>query len=330
MNTKLPRLLCAYLIVSVALINCSSDSNISQVEPDEKNPELYQIDTVVIWAPKYNPYLLRKDTEIFNGGSLTIQPGVEIYLFAEIIVRDPAGDMLRYPMFDVQDGMINCLGTESDKIRMLDSSGTNLVGYIRFDSSEPPATISTIKGVEAQTVYYWDDRDVFISNSIISEIHLHKESYMEISSNQIGQLICSNGGTGIIKENRFERTTALQSDSVLFTGNICETVYSGLRCSHNSKTRVVGNIFKNCNVAITIFFATPTINENNIFNNEVNISIIPEWENPQFDTVFATNNWWGTIDSSVISDKIKYELNDNTISGKHFEFVPFAEELFNL
>ncbi len=325
MNMKL---LCAFLLLSIVLITC--DSNISEIEPDHNKPELYQIDTAVTWSPKHNPYLLKKDIVIFNGGSLTIQEGVEIFLFEEIIVPDPAGDMLRCPVFDVRDGTINCLGSKSNKIRMLDSSGISIVGYIKFETNEYPETKSIIEGIEAHFLYYLDNRDVFISNSIIEDIHLQSNPYKEISSNRIGKLGCTYGGTGIIKNNRFERTAVLQFDSTLVTGNIFESMYSGLRCSHNSKTRIVGNIFKNCNVAITIFFATPTIHENNIFDNEVNISIIPEWENPQFDTVFAINNWWGTTDSTAITDKIKYELNDNTISGKHFEFVPYAEEPFNL
>ncbi len=325
-----------YLIISVVFITCDSTSNITETKSKEIEPELYTIDTTVVWTKNHNPYLLKKDIEIFDGGSLTIQSGVEIYLFENVIVHDLAGDYLRFPVFDVRDGAINFHGTESDKISMLDSSGINTVGYINFKSGKIITSKSIIEGIEAERIHYWDNRQVFIYNSVLSEVGIFRNNQMEIKQNTIGSLRCGAGsvdlgyGAGIIENNKFELSVYLLSDSSLFVGNTLENLHTGLHCSHNSKTRIVDNIFKDCQVGISIFFATPTIYQNNIFNNEVNISIIPDWGNPQFDTIYATNNWWGITDSSAIFEKIKYETNGGVISGKYFEFIPFAENPFNL
>jgi hypothetical protein len=57
---------------------------------------------------------------------------------------------------------------------------------------------------------------------------------------------------------------------------------------------------------------------------------MPQWGKPQFDTIDAINNWWGTTDSTEIANKIDFRRNGDTESGKKVKFVPFALQPFDL
>jgi parallel beta-helix repeat protein len=59
-------------------------------------------------------------------------------------------------------------------------------------------------------------------------------------------------------------------------------------------------------------YPTPKVNENNIYNNkDFNIN------NTNFQQLNATNNWWGTTNTSIIDDKI-FDYHDN---GKYGEVI---------
>lgn len=332
---KTTKFLLFVLNLILFVIRCESPSNIS-VNESIKEPELYRIDTLVSWTKEFNPYVIKKDVEIYNGGELVIEPGVKIFLYKTVVDSDPAGDIFRFPIIEVKDGSIICKGNNSGLITMRDSSDENLVGFIRFNSYSEVNSKSVVEGIEAQLIQYWDNRDVFIYNSTVTEINILKNSYTEIINNTIGTLTYGSGNIelkysdGIIQKNHFQDRVFLLSDSLLFTGNYLENTSSGLKCALYSKTRIIGNTFQNCNLALAIFYASPLIHQNNIYNNELNLMITPDWENPQFDTIYAINNWWGTTDTSLIYQKIFYELNGTTTSQKHVEILPVAELPFDL
>jgi hypothetical protein len=313
------------------LLSCESPSKEVELEVSELYvlPELYEIDKMEKWTSNHNPYRLEKDVKISGGGQLIIDEGVEIYLYAKVIEYSPAGNYLRYPIFDVQDGSIICKGSEENKISIKDSIGNKNYGIIEFRSNSKNLAVSIIEGLEAQTVRYWDNRDINIKYSSLSEVGVyHQGNNIELISNIIDVLLGSSS-SGIIKDNLFNLQVNLRADSLLFTNNILKNMDTGLQCSGNSRAKIIGNEFINCKVGLRIFSATPTIHLNNFIENEVNIALLPEWNNPKFDTIHAEDNWWGFIDSLSISSKIKYEKNGETLSGKYVKFVPFSKDPFN-
>ena len=83
------------------------------------------------------------------------------------------------------------------------------------------------------------------------------------------------------------------------------------------------NTITNNDVGISIkapYYCAPTISYNNIYSNNVSLSL----SGTSFD-IDATNNWWGTTDTSAIDDLI-YDFYDGDFDLGKVNYTPFLTE----
>jgi hypothetical protein len=103
----------------------------------------------------------------------------------------------------------------------------------------------------------------------------------------------------------------------------------GIGLIGNCSPTIIYNKIISCQEGGAILFGAsfngdPQINENNIYDNSVNISL----ELGFHGSIDATNNWWGTTEVADIADKIR-DINDNPSLGIIL-YEPFLTEPVNI
>jgi hypothetical protein len=198
----------------------------------------------------------------------------------------------------------------------------------------------------------------FSSNIMEGSEILIKDGSPEISNNFLTSSIQIEGGSPTVSDNEITggSISLFHGNSVTITGNIIaqstggdsagiriESVdmmsvliernliaycfqginmfYFGVAGSLTSLTIQDNTIINNQNgITITNRYV-PTISNNNIFNNNVNV----ELSNKASNDINATYNWWGTTDTSTI-DSLIYDFNDDFNLGK-VNYTPFLTAL---
>jgi len=114
----------------------------------------------------------------------------------------------------------------------------------------------------------------------------------------------------------------------LIEKNVLENSQTGVELTENENydinkpIRIRYNTIENNEVGISITDRfSPTITNNNIYNNNVNIKL----SSFASRNVTATNNWWGTTDTQAISQSI-HDFEDDFDLGK-VTFIPFLSSL---
>ncbi len=313
----------ALYVVSCGLI--SSEQDVQQIV----------IESHEIWHQEDSPIVADFDIIVATSGILEIEPGTEIQL-VEGSVRepDPAGDIFRSPVIIIEgvliskgspDKLIKFIGRKS-----LDSGNSEIWIRPKNNGSET----SIIEWTELGEVR-WNNGFAKIKNSKLNILACDSNEKVEITSNEISYI-----GVGAKKgtiENNISTSISIigSSDSIIVKNNVIQNQtggFGGIRCANGSRPLIINNVIKNCDIAFYIFSATPRIHYNNIVNNTINMAIIPNPQSPsaENDTLYATDNWWGTTDSTLIAEKIELRKNGETESGKKVIFVPFAENPFDL
>jgi len=301
---------------------------LSSCRPIETQRQPSTIRAREIWGP--GVITLDHDVYVMPEGTLEILPGSIIRLIeGSVIVPDPAGDLYRPPKL-VVEGTLICEGNASAKIRLEGANSHDLsyalIEMIRDSSQSDSSMISWTELGSTR----WIHGRACISHSNIDNVSIEYCKEVVIDSNQLGHLfIIAESGT--IKNNLITSGIVNVGGSLIIKRNIIKNLpgeVPGIRCSHDSRSIIIENLIDNCPIGIYIFSATPEIHRNNIVNNKINMVIMPEYQNPEFDTLDATDNWWGVADSLSIAKKIEYRKNGGTESGKVVKFIPYALQPF--
>jgi parallel beta-helix repeat protein len=118
---------------------------------------------------------------------------------------------------------------------------------------------------------------------------------------------------------------AIINASPNITNNEISNHPRGIGIVGDSSPIINHNTIINCQEGGGILFGPsfkghPQINENNIYNNSVNIGLQPGFQG----NIDATNNWWGTTEVADIAEKI-HDINDDPTLGTVL-YEPFLTE----
>ncbi len=189
--------------------------------------------------------------------------------------------------------------------------------------------------IEWSTIHYveWRGGSPSICNSHIAWLSLESPVGASIASNVIRDLYVGRG-TGKVVNNLIEHHLHLYGGSVEVTRNTLRSVADGTwgaisTCAGNTSL-ITENVIQDCQLGMLIFAASPELHRNNFEGNVMNLGILPEFQRPDTGTVNATNNWWGTIDTSEVASKIEYRRNGDTVSQKTVVYLPIALQPFEL
>jgi hypothetical protein len=189
-------------------------------------------------------------------------------------------------------------------------------------------------------------------NSPMSNVSVNQSTFRDITT----CAICGHGahsleGPVMISNNRFIRcgrecVDTYWNQNIVVQHNVFAESYVGIM-SVGSAITVEGNLFinngrgigvieggtpsiigneftqQNEGAAIFVTDASPTISNNNIYDNLFNFQMEGGSQN-----VSASNNWWGSTDPTVIGDLILDGRDDPSLGI--LEFEPYADQPFQL
>ena len=311
----------AFLVLSCGLISSEQDVQQKIIESHE------------IWRQADSPIVIDFDVIVAPSGILEIEPGTQIHL-VEGSVREPypTGDIFRTPLIIVY-GVLISKGRPDKPITFRGRKSLNPGNSEIWIRSKNNGSESSVIEWTELGVVRWKNGFAKIKNSKLDILACEDNERVEIISNEISY-IDVRAKKGTIEDNISTSIGIIWSpDSIIIKNNIIQNQrgdFGGIRCSNGSRPLIINNVIKNCDLAFYIFSSTPRIHYNNIVNNTINMVIIPQSSKPENDTLYATHNWWGTTDSTLIAEKIEFRKNGETESGKTVIFVPFAERPFDL
>ncbi len=112
--------------------------------------------------------------------------------------------------------------------------------------------------------------------------------------------------------------------SITIEGNLFINNERGIGVVEGGTPDIIGNEFtQHQGAAIFVTDASPTVSNNNIYENLFNFQMEGGSQN-----AVAANNWWGSADPKVIGDSIQDGRDDPSLGIVDFE--PYANEAFQL
>jgi parallel beta-helix repeat protein len=125
----------------------------------------------------------------------------------------------------------------------------------------------------------------------------------------------------IITGNFEQAAIRIEAGELILERNLISTERSGIIVDSSSNVVIRDNTITRTSTGIFCQSASVTIVNNNIFDNsEYNLNIRERSD----DEINATNNWWGTTDTTAISDSIRDYYDDFDLATAIYE--PFLLE----
>jgi hypothetical protein len=290
------------------------------------------ISSDITWTKSSSPYTLTGNLLVQKGVMLTIQPGVTVNLGSYYIMVN---------------GTLQAIGDDTDPVTFnegeitftkyssnwVESSGTGCIIQNAIINSALTAEI-TIK-IDSSTL---TGETTIKKSSIISNNLIQKMCYINsgfVINNRIqnqgiwassGITITGNtiSGTnaGITYSTTFGDEKA-HIESNLIVNSKYGIVLSETQGATPNSPVIAHNTITNCSSAIRVIWLgillppNPEIVSNNIYgNSEYNVELILDTSRPSDapswhpETINATNNWWGTTDTTTIDQLIRDNQDD--------------------
>lgn len=304
-----------------------------------------------IWALENSPYFLTTPLLVNDGVTLTIEPGVTVYL-TDYYIRVA--------------GTLNAQGTPTNRVSIICNSTE---GHLDAYDDAPIQFTSTSTS--------WDEQTGFgsiIENTIINSTKKSFTIYIFESSPKINnstvvttggqRAIFIEGGDSIVSNcsitsNQYGMTVRTSrflfnygTCNALISGNIISGCKTGINIGGGSPI-VENNLITNNygdkisgdgGIRIDNEITTPLIRNNTIIGNSVGLNLIGSpsptimfnniHDNDEYNiylydgsdsNIVATQNWWGTTDVFSINQSIRDFKNDFNLGT--VTFVPFLMEL---
>ncbi len=309
------------------------------------------INSDTTWTKANSPYNLAGPVAISQGATLTIDSGATVnlnnhYLLVNgtINAKGSNTEKVNFNGGDNRASYIEFMNPSPswNKNTQLGSIIENSILksiWIKINGTSPKINDNTITGyiscqysstiiTNNEIFGEWDTMSIFKSSATISGNVVHNINwgiYTDDDASTISNNTVIGGEIGIIY-NSFHDIYVLSNNTVygckvgIKSGPSCRVEenivinnYQGIVASHSI---ILKNTIVNNTVGI-IAYPTPRINNNNIYGNSENIHLAPEAN----ENVDATNNWWGTTNSAMISQTIHDKKNDFNLGTVNF--TPF-------
>ena len=338
-----------FLLILLLLITIISPIVSAQ---DETGTEVGGVlDENTIWTLENSPYFLTTPLLVNDGVTLTIEPGVTVYL-TDYYIRVA--------------GTLNARGAPTNRVSIIcNSTEEHLDAY-----DDAPIQFTS-------TSTSWDEQTGFgsiIENTIINSTKKSFTIYIFESSPKINnstvvttggqRAIFIEGGDSIVSNcsitsNQYGMTVRTSrflfnygTCNALISGNIISGCKTGINIGGGSPI-VENNLITNNygdkisgdgGIRIDNEITTPLIRNNTIIGNSIGLNLIGSpsptimfnniHDNDEYNIylydgsnsdIVATQNWWGTTDVSSINQSIRDFKNDFNLGT--VTFVPFLMEL---
>lgn len=339
----------ACIILAITLLASAILFSFSTVDAYQYKSGAITADTT--WTKADGPYRLSGTIAVYNGVTLTIEPGavVDLYYF-QIVVY----------------GALVCRGTSEDKI-VLYSSSSEGVGTVIFQNSTSwndatnsgsiiestvlssasvaitacsPKISNSLFTAISQAISVSSGGSPLIINNIFdcrSIVITAVSGSATISNNFIKSSIAGSYAFGIYVANNsvitnnnitgcFKGIYVLGNSSI--TGNLITANNYGIDASNTALIQsntiakntvgisgggyIVNNTIGSNTYGLIMTINASSITKNNFYNNTINLAFTTNLGN-----LNATNNWWGTTDSKVINGTIQ------TLSSNKVTYVPY-------
>jgi hypothetical protein len=343
MTRSFLRALLIFMIVSgLVLVNIM---HLGTVQASTHVSGVIAVDTT--WTLTSSPYVVTAPLLVDSGVTLTIEPGVIVYL-NDTYMR--------------VNGTLNARGTIENPISLI-CNGTGL-GFlyasdnaaIQFTSKSTSWNEQTgagsiienavISTTQATHTIYIDDASPKINNCTVINTGGQRSIFIEVGAPIISNcsitsdfcgITCTTGITGINDAHILDNTISdcdvdieIYGGSPVIEGNLIvdntgnkNNAHGGIRVNWGGTTPLIRN---NTIVGNSLGFnlldsPSPTITFNNIQDNIEYSIYLNDGSESDID---ATNNWWGTSDVSSINQSIRDFKNDFNLGV--VSFVPFLTE----
>jgi len=255
-----------------------------------------------------SPYIVTETIQVLEGVTLEIEPGVTVKFERNTGIN--------------VGGMLKAIGTKSKVITFTSNNGNPSArdwNEINFTDLSNDAIVSDTTYVSGSIIenckIEYAYRGIWINNSspfISSIFFTHNEN----------SLMLSYGNSVIINNTIINSNKAVYlhgSSPTIFNNTITDNI-EAFEIGAGSSPNISKNIIKDNENGFSICcYANPTIQYNNILNNGENGETL--WLS-QVSDIIATNNYWGTTDSSIV-DNIIHDYYDNINLGK-VNYQPIA------
>jgi hypothetical protein len=290
------------------------------------------IDSVVVWGPDEGPVVVDQDIFVSPEGTLRILAGTQVVYASDSICYDsPGGPIWIDPIIEVH-GAMSCEGTSSAPVVFSGESGSEPCRVVVVQVYGSPS--SRFDWTYLDRLEWWYGNPVHIENSTATQILLWHCPFIVLNDSRIGRTVVSGGGAGELRGNTFTGPLVVRADELMIAQNMFLDVddpsWGAISTQQGSRSHIEENTFEECDIGVTVFAASPTIQRNNFADNTWNLTVIPEPLPLAADTVDARHNWWGTTDTTEIRQLIHYTSPDGYCSGKSVMFTPFAVEPISL
>jgi parallel beta-helix repeat protein len=340
-------LLIAFLAAMIGVFAVTGTLDFGKVQASTEVTGVISSDTT--WTKANSPYILTGPVGVAEGVTLTIEPGVTVYLNDTYLLVN---------------GTLYARGTSTNKIS-LQCNGTSLgflygsIPVIQFTS----ASISWNEQTNTGSI---------IENAVISSTQeSHTISIVDTSPKINNNTVINTGG---------QRAIWIERGAPIISNNTISSTFSGITISGSSflpssgDAHISDNIVSRCEVGIEVYSGSPIIEHNLIINNNgnkingnggirvdyvgttpiirnntivknsVGINVLDSpsptiefnniYDNNEYSVylysgsgsnIDATYNWWGTTDTQAINQTIRDYHEDFTLG--EVSFVPFLTQL---
>ena len=278
-----------------------------------------------VWVKSRSPYLITCDLKVKK--ELQIEPGVEVKVQKDV----------RINVF----GTLKLMGTESDRVKFIaenlsdkweglflqtNEGGTAVINYADIADAVTGVSVQCCHGAtgDAATINYSSFKNIDTvfsgyagSNKIVVRNSLFENNGTVANSADkvFYDSIFKNNEYGLYQTERtsvynsefYGHTVALWGIGGQVEGSYIHDNEVGVQGSYTAFT-LRQNIITRNTIGITFGSGSSTIENNDIYDNtEFNA------KNSNQNDIDVSNNWWGTMDISLIDTKNYDQLDDSTV-----------------
>ena len=242
------------------------------------------------WTTANSPYIVTSTIQIPENVTLTIEPGITV------IAQPSIGTIF------LINGFIQAHGNATDRI-VFDGNGDSNIFETNHTINIGSIDLDYCIIKNGQSAFWFDNTGSFnLTNSELS--NLSRESYLWYPSQDV-----------YIEFNTFTNTSGIKIGTVDYFSNSSGSVYIKYNLFINNQGYIINNFAS--------YTLSKTYVNNNSFASTSGEILVVEKTSTTAD-MDASQNYWGTNDTSII-DSMIYDKNDDPLCSSYINYSPILD-----